>query len=77
MASQHWYDPSLFSLITSTQDPWPIQVGTNFEEIVFDEGKDVLVEFYAPWCVTHIFHLPRTQGLSLRLLYSGEVVSEA
>ena len=25
-------------------------VGKNFDEIVNDESKDVLIEFYAPWC---------------------------
>jgi protein disulfide-isomerase A1 len=25
-------------------------VSTNFDEVVFDKEKDVLVEFYAPWC---------------------------
>jgi len=25
-------------------------VASNFDEIVFDKEKDVLVEFYAPWC---------------------------
>jgi protein disulfide isomerase len=25
-------------------------VGTTFKDIVLDENKDVLVEFYAPWC---------------------------
>ena len=31
-------------------DPLTILVGKNFEEIVFDETKDVLVKYYAPWC---------------------------
>lgn len=25
-------------------------VGSQFDEVVFDESKDVLAEFYAPWC---------------------------
>lgn len=27
-----------------------VLVSTNFDEIAFNENKDVLVEFYAPWC---------------------------
>lgn len=27
-----------------------VVVGKNFDEIVNDESKDVLIEFYAPWC---------------------------
>ena len=27
-----------------------VVVGSTFEDIVFDKTKDVLIEFYAPWC---------------------------
>ena len=30
--------------------PVQIVVGSNFDKIVFDETKDVLIELYAPWC---------------------------
>ena len=27
-----------------------VVVGKNFDEVVNDDSKDVLIEFYAPWC---------------------------
>lgn len=31
-------------------EPVKVVVGTTFKDIVLDENKDVLIEFYAPWC---------------------------
>lgn len=35
---------------TSNEGPVKVVVGSTFKEIVNDPTKDVLIEFYAPWC---------------------------
>jgi protein disulfide-isomerase A1 len=35
---------------TDNNGPVKVIVGTTFEQIALDDTKDVLVEFYAPWC---------------------------
>jgi len=44
--------PTLKSEEVPAENSGPVRVlvGTTFNEIVLDETKDVLVEFYAPWC---------------------------
>lgn len=37
-------------LPASNNEPVKVLVGRNFDEIVNDPTKDVLIEFYAPWC---------------------------
>ena len=34
----------------SNKGPVVTVVGKTFEDIVMDKSKDVLIEFYAPWC---------------------------
>lgn len=44
--------PRIKSKPKPSKQPGPVitVVGKNFEEVVFDQDKDVLIELYAPWC---------------------------
>merc|ERR1719273_430162 len=54
--AQEYFDKKLEPYVKSQKipkdnsKPVTIVVGKEFEKIVFDETKDVMVEFYAPWC---------------------------
>lgn len=51
-----------------------IVVGKNFDEIVLDKEKDVLVEFYAPWC-NHCKELaPKYEKLAKNLRHVDSLV---
>lgn len=36
--------------VPDEQGDLKVAVGKNFKELVTDADKDVLIEFYAPWC---------------------------
>ncbi|KAG0272988.1 protein disulfide-isomerase precursor [Linnemannia exigua] len=46
------YEPKLKSeAVPETQDgPVTVVVANNYEQVVHDNDKDVLIEYYAPWC---------------------------
>jgi protein disulfide-isomerase A1 len=45
-------EPSIKSEPIPEKQEGPVQivVATNYDDIVLDDAKDVLIEFYAPWC---------------------------
>ena len=49
-------------------------VGSTFEEIVMEDGKDVLIEFYAPWCGHCKSLVPKYDELGVKLENNSNVV---
>jgi len=58
----------------SNDGPVKILVATNFEKIVLDKSKDVLVEFYAPWCGHCKKLAPIWDDLGKRMLGNDHIV---
>ncbi len=52
---QLYFDGRLRPVLRSQRKPnqkGPVKVvvGSTFDQVVYDQTKDVLIEFYAPWC---------------------------
>jgi len=54
--------------------PVKVVVGTNFDRIVLDASKDVMVEFYAPWCGHCKTLAPKYEELGKALADSPSIV---
>jgi len=59
---------------TSNPDAVKTVVAKNFNEIVNDENKDVLIEFYAPWCGHCKSLAPKYEELAKKLQDEDDIV---
>lgn len=58
----------------ANDEPVKVVVGKTFEEIVLDDTKDVLVEFYAPWCGHCKSLAPKYDELAKLLAWNKNIV---
>jgi len=58
----------------SNNGPVKVVVGSTFEEVVMDDKKDVLIEFYAPWCGHCKSLAPIYEDLGKKMSKSTELV---
>ncbi|CAF0748135.1 unnamed protein product [Brachionus calyciflorus] len=59
---------------TSNTDAVRTVVAKNFDEVVNDESKDVLIEFYAPWCGHCKTLAPKYEELAQKLKGENDIV---
>lgn len=58
----------------SNDAPVKVAVAENFDELINDESKDVLIEFYAPWCGHCKTLAPKYEELAEMLAGEDEIV---
>jgi len=63
---------------TSNDGPVTVVVGQTFNEIVMDPKKDVLIEFYAPWCghCKNLEPIFNSLGEEIKKEYEGVVIAK-
>jgi protein disulfide isomerase family A protein 3 len=58
----------------NTEEAVKVAVAKNFDELVNDPTKDVLIEFYAPWCGHCKSLAPKYEELATKLKKENDIV---
>lgn len=62
--------------VPTEQEDLKVAVAKNFKELIMDADKDVLIEFYAPWCGHCKALAPKLEELATKLADENVIIAK-